>query len=292
MFLRLPAWGRAATVLGIDLHAGRMRLVGCVGSRRAWRVQHCSACDLPSDVLRGGRLQHFDALVAALREQVRPLGFRPQLALAAPEAVTRRQALSVPDGLRPWRWRTWLQTEVERLGQATADTLVFDVCPLPWPPLTVLLTVCPREVVEDWQGVAQAAGLELVRLDDRPQAQHRALVLLGLVPTSAGSVVLAESGGDGWRLQRWQAGRGWQLQQLGQQGPVVGPWLGEGDTACRWLIADATSPLAWREELRAHSDAVWPSPDLAHRVRWQHGPPPQPDGYLAALGLAWPPGAP
>ncbi len=290
MVLRLPAIRREAPVLGIDFHAGRMRLVAGAVTRRTWQVQHCAACEWPPEALRAGRLRQFEAVAHALRELVAPLGARARVALALPEAPLRRRALAVPSGLRPWRWRAWVQAQAEQLGQAPAAALAFDVQPLQRPPLKVLLTVCPREVVEDWQGLAQAAGLELAWLDDRTQALHRALAWLAPAPEPGCDELVAEVSAGSCRLQRGGAGQGWQVQHLDSPHAAEGPWLGDGTTGRplrRWLITDGSPGQPWMAWLQAQPGPPWQSPGVHQRRPGSaHAWPPDADAYLAAWGLA------
>jgi Tfp pilus assembly PilM family ATPase len=270
---------------------GQIRLVGCTGSRRAWRVTHCAARQLPPQALQDGRLQQFDVIAGALRDLVKEAGAGRRIAIAVPEESGRRKVLAVPASLRPWDWRRWLRQQAEQLLGMPADALVFDVQMLNRKPLEVMLTACPREVVEDWQGLAEAAGLDLVLLDERARVMRMALGVLDMVPATGGAELLAEAGASRCRVHRWQAGRAPRFQDLGGElrggddnddaAPGVEP------VTSRWWVGDGPQAQRWVPELQAWAGAPWSAVGLRTRLRWPEGSADaDADVYLAALGLA------
>lgn len=277
---------RARSVLGIDLSPGHARLMACTRTRLGWRVERCGERELAADSLHEGQLRRFDAVCQALQELVGPADAGVQVALALPQESARRQVLQVPPQLRPWQWRTWLQAQAEQLAAAPAQTQCLDVQLLQDSPLTVLLSVCPRESIEDWQGLAEAAGLQLAWVDDRLRVMRLALAALGLAPDEHGDCALAEAQEDRCNVHVWRVGQAVQSRQLslwesGAGAPVLAGEVG-------WLVGRSADAAHWGAQLQAGVPGRWAAPDLRTRLQWADpgSRPPDADCYLAALGLA------
>lgn len=270
-------------LLGMDLSEGRVRLMACSRKRDLWQVDCWAERELDPDSLQDGQLRQFDAVCGALGELVQKAGAGTRIALAVPQQATRHHVLAVPATVRPWAWRSWLREQAELLAGAPAESLAFDVQLLQSAPLTVLLSLCPREVLEDWQGLAEAAGLTLVLLDDRLRVMHLALQGLGLV-TTAGGCVMAEVAADRCRLHVWRPAQARESLD----------WDGSAEVDLRmspargWLVGSAPDVALWGERLGARAGGAWVAVGLRARLDWsgQGSLPADPDAFLAAFGLA------
>ena len=177
MFLpSLPGSLTARPLVGLDLALPTAHLLTGRPRSRSWCVEVCSSRDLPSACLQDGRIVQFEALAELVRAWLTEagLGPSPRVAMALSGPLLRRQRLPAPADWRPWRWRPWLQAQAERLAQAPLHEVAWSVQVLPGRPVQLWLCACPLAWVEDWQGLAEAAGLSLVRLDDRERVLHQA----------------------------------------------------------------------------------------------------------------------
>lgn len=278
---------RMPSLAGVDLAPGHARLLACSRAESAWRVERCAERELPPQSLQDGRLQQFDAVCGVLRDLVQQSGAGPRVALPLPPQACRRELLGVPPAMPAWRWRRWLREQAERLAGAPLETQALDVQMLSPQPLQVLLTICPREVLEDWQGLAEAAGLELVVVDDRVRTMRAAIDALGLV-SSGHTCVLAEAQTDTCRLHVWRPGELVQSQELGPWDGVQWLWKPDLPPSQAWIIGHDADVSRWRESLLAAVPGPWSVLDLRDRLPWaEHLTPPDDSGcYLAAFGLA------
>lgn len=262
---------RGPGLLGIDLGPGHARLMACTRSQRGWRVERCAEREWSPENLNEGPLQQFDALSRALRDLVHEAGADMRAVLSLPPQAMRRQVLVVPDRLPPWQWRPWLSEQAERLAGAPVQSQAIDVQLLTQRPLTVLLSVCAREVLEDWLGLAEAAGLELAAVDDRVRAMHLALEALGLAgPLAKASCALAEASVEQCWLHVWRPGHAVQSQDLA----VDAGWVAAVAQGVQrlpvggWLVGRAADADRWSARLAADAPGDWLVLDLQDRLQW------------------------
>ncbi len=286
----MPRW-RGPVPLGIDLAAGHARLLACKRTRRGWQVASVAERQWSSEDLGADPLHTFDALAAVLHELVQQSGAGPQVALPLPDHALRRQVLAVPAGLWPWHWRAWLKQQAERLAGAPVQGQAIDVQVLTRHPLTVQLSVCAREVLESWLGLAEAAGLVLVAVDDRMQAMRRGLQALGLLPAGEAACALLEAGAQHCVLHRWRPGQAVQsceLAPLAEQGMDGGLAPAPDVPEARWLLGSALDAERWAVPLSRDAPGDWPVLDLGERLQWADPGERPLDAacYLAAFGLA------
>lgn len=280
---------RSPPLLGIDLRPGHARLMACTRTRRGWRVERCGERELPAGGLQDGQLRQFDPVCKVLRDLVRQADASLHAALALPHELSRRQVIEVPVGLRPWQWRPWLAEQAEQLAGSPVQTQAVDVQLLLARPLTVLLSVCPRESLEDWQGLAEAAGLRLALIDDRLRVMRLALAVLGLAGADR-VCALAEADMDRCSLHVWRPGQAVQSSELSM-------WSGADPAQdlsgqVGWLVGTATDAAQWGAQLQSEAPGRWALPDLQSRLEWPDpiACPADADCYLAAFGLglrAW-----
>jgi hypothetical protein len=281
---------RQAGFLGIDLGPEQAILVRCSRGLRTWRIDQCAVSSMPAQGLQGERILQFESLASLLRDLVTSAGPVRRIALALPPGPWR-QVLDLPAGLRPWAWRRWLQAQAEQLARSSAPQLVWGAELVQARPPKVLLSVHPLELVQDWQGLAEAAGLSLVLLDDRPRVMLLALRALGLAPFEGRPVVLAEIQGERCVMHRWQVGQAPEVLDGGtlEDMPDVSVLHGRLPPAQgAWVCGPPGSLQAWLERLPTRWGGSWSALDPLGSPAWHGGNerPGEVGSLLAALGLA------
>ena len=280
----MPSWWPSsdAPLMGIDLGPRQARFLACARHGQSWRIERWALQAIPPDAMEAGRILQFEALVRVLREGMVSAGGGPRIALTLPPQTARTQVLTVPASLRPWGWKRWLSERAEELGQMPIDALVYDVQMLTRTPLTLRLSVCPLEVVQDWQGLAEAAGLELVLIDDRSRVMHLALQALGMAPDGAATLALAEVEQERCHIHLWQAG------EPAAQWEYSGPEDAHLPSSGGWLIASDEEAERWSIRLAQDAGGHWPLLDPLSTLSWPEdlARPADAGTYLVALGLA------
>lgn len=281
----MPSWFSrwslsSPALLGIDLDPPHARLVACVRRRRSWRVTHCAEVPLDPSCLQDSGIGNFDELARRLKDLVHSAGGGSRIALALPVSLVRRQPLLVPPQLRPWQWRQWLGEQAQQMAAAPAEALVCEAEILSSQPLRVLLCVALREQVEDWQGLAEAAGLELALLDDRPRVARLALAALTPRGWPGTLPALALATETRCRVIGWSAeGTPWEQNLTDPEGQLP---------AGGWLVGSEQAHQRWLPVLQDLAGGHWPRLNVAAHPGWQAAAPgaKEPGDFLVALGLA------
>lgn len=262
---------------------------------------------MPAEGMQDGRILQFEMMTDTLQQLVASAGGGRRIALALPEAIWH-QVLDLPSDFQPWAWRRWLTAQAEQLAQTSADELVWCTELVLGSRSKLRLSVRALEEVQDWQGLAEAAGLQLVLLDERPRVLFLALRALGLKPAINGSWVLAEAEDERCTLHQWSVGhdhvqRSWVGAMAGMEGqnspgdvqPMgAGPQVGQdGPFAVGWPVGGwvTGTPEAcqlWAPRLATALGGNWPMLDPWARLSWRPGllPPSEMGHPLVALGLA------
>ena len=279
-------------MLGIDMGPSQACLLACARASPLGRIEQCAVLAVPADGLHEGRIQQFELMAQTLQQLVASAGGGRRIALALPEAAWQ-QDVDLPAGLPPWAWRRWLVAQAEQLAQTPADALVWCTEPLRAFPLRLRLTVRSLEEVQDWQGLAEAAGLDLVLLDDRQRVMHLALRALAEPPAAPAMWVLAEAEHERCVIHRWAPGLAHEQRSwTGASVPLDSdPWVWPAGGA---LAGTPEACQFWGPRLAAELGGAWPVLDPWPRLSWRAGltPPSEMGCPLVALGLslrAWRP---
>lgn len=310
--LRWPARS-GDSLLGIDFGVSQTLLLACSRGPKTGRIEYCAVAPLPAEGLQDGRIVQFESMAETLQQLVASAGGGRRIALALPEAVWQ-QVLELPSGFQPWAWRRWLAAQAEQLAQSPADTLVWCTEPVFGSRSKLRMSVRALEEVQDWQGLAEAAGLELVLLDERPRVIHLALRALGLGPATSGMWVLAEAEDERCTLHQWAPGRmhvqrSWlggmaevaDLLTPGDVGPIYtvpgadpkSPHT-EGWPAGGWVTGTPEACQFWAPRLTRALGGAWPTLNPWASLLWRPGllPAREMGSPLVALGLSlrawWP----
>lgn len=272
-----------AKLLGIDLQPSEARLVGLGRAGSAWWVDQCRVQPLPPGACEAGRLLQFEPMVRALRSLCEGAGERRPIALALPASMRTQALVMPPADLRPWAWRRWWQAQAEALAQAPADALVWELEPVG---TQCRLTVCERDALEDWLGLAEAAGLALALVDEVHRVAVLALRSLCLRDSvSVGSSPLAciawadESGCLLVTARRDEPPRPWP--SAADDPPLTLPQGG-------WVVGEEAACAAWAPVLEQASGAPWPVLRSLPGLNWREGleRPAHEASLLVALGLS------
>jgi hypothetical protein len=224
------AWRPASALAGLEIGDTHARWCVLGRHRRQWQVQQLQSRPLKPGWVEAGRILDYQSLVDALQHWLAESGIE-RLAMALPAEGCVSAVVDAPPRLLPWQRRRWLARCAADLLGRSASELTWSAHALPGPlPRWRLMTV-PLEWVQDWLGLAEAVGCELVALDEAHQAAWRALDQWQSEPP-AGS----------WLLQ---VGTG-TVQALHADG---GHW--------QWAWRDTTDPPAW---LRRCIEAVGRAP--------------------------------
>lgn len=273
---------RQACLSGIDLGSGEASLLACSRGLRSWRVEQCAVAPIPAEALQGARILQFDLMANLLRDLVASADSGRSIALALPSAGWR-QVLELPAGLRPWAWRPWLCEQAEHLARVPASQLAWGIEVLQGRPLRTLLSVHPLELVQDWQGLAEAAGLSLALLDDRPRVMQLALHALGLAAADGKPLALAEVRGERCVIHHWRVGQPPEQLDGDALDEVTAP-PGQGG----WVCGPPAACLRWAERFASRWGGPWSALDPLASLDWRSGleRPSETGSLLAALGLA------
>lgn len=227
------------------------------------------------NVVRAAEVQHALAEVAGGLE-----GGRRPLALILPDGVARTMLLEVPSGVAAREFARYRITP--GLPYAPEEALV-DVLPVAGG--RVLAAAVRRSVIEAYEAVAAAAGLDVERLDLSPLAALSALAREARGTSASVDVIL---GDRALSLAAWQAGvlRAFR-SRLREPGPSEALWLARevdrtaaltgngGPPRIRAVGPGAVALLrAWEDEGRA-AEPGWraegPSAVEAAELAWLGG---------------------
>jgi hypothetical protein len=263
------------------------RLVVLARAGRSWRLEQCHEWPLEPGWLQGGRIGDFLPLADTLQQSLADTGVS-RLAMALPAEACASAVLEQPGGWSRLRRRAWLQRQAAALLQRPLSDLTWSAHALPGRPRRWRVLCASLDVVQDWMGLAEAAGCDLIGLDEVHQASWQALAhwccdappSTLLLQVGTASVQALQ-----WRGEQWH----WLWREQADAQPLIELCLRSlSDASQVALIGD--SPLA--QELRAQSDVAGkrllrPSP--AQSPYWAAGGPLDrlSDAFWPALGLAW-----
>jgi hypothetical protein len=272
---------------GLDMGHNHARLVVLARAGRRWRLEQCHEWPLEPGWLQGGRIGDFLPLADTLQQSLADTGVS-RLAMALPAEACASAVLEQPRGWSRLRRRAWLQRQAAALLQRPQSDLTWSAHALPGRPRRWRVLCASLDVVQDWMGLAEAAGCDLIGLDEVHQASWQALAhwccdappSTLLLQVGTASVQALQ-----WRGEQWH----WLWREQADAQPLIELCLRSlSDASQAALIGD--SPLA--QELRAQSDVAGkrllrPSP--AQSPSWAAGGPLErlSDAFWPALGLAW-----
>ena len=236
---------------GLDMGHDHARLVVLARAGRSWRLEQCHEWPLEPGWLQGGRIGDFLPLADTLQQSLADTGVS-RLAMALPAEACASAVLEQPGGWSRLRRRAWLQRQAAALLQRPLSDLTWSAHALPGRPRRWRVLCASLDVVQDWMGLAEAAGCDLIGLDEVHQASWQALAhwccdappSTLLLQVGTASVQALQ-----WRGEQWH----WLWREQADAQPLIELCLRSlSDASQVALIGD--SPLA--QELRAQSDVA------------------------------------
>lgn len=174
-----------APVAAVDIGPRTARWMVLERSAPGWRVQTWQWAVMPGWV-DGGHVMDFLALSDALSLWLAEAGQR-RVALSLPPEICDCQLFKPPFRARWWRPGRWLEQQIRPTGQGEPPVWVAHRVAEPAAHWRVVSA--PLDRVQDWQGLIEAAGCELLVLEDAHQASWRALERWSAAP-QPGAVLL------------------------------------------------------------------------------------------------------
>ncbi len=172
---------RPEEILGIDISASAIKLVGLGGSTDTPMLEYCAKDALPEGVIVDGAIEKPDELSMALRRLVKQSGARTKnVALALPSSAVITKTLTIPADLPEMEMEDQVEMEAKQyipfpLEDVSLD--FFEIGPSADTPgsVDVLIAAARRERVEGMQEMLEAAGLKPVVVDVNSYATRLAL---------------------------------------------------------------------------------------------------------------------
>lgn len=168
-------------ILGIDIGASAIKLVGLGGTAEKPLLEHCALESLRDGTVVDGLIERPDDVVLALQRLVKLSGARSKnVALALPSSAVITKKLAIPGDLPESEMEDQVEVEAKQyipfpLEDVSLD--FFEIGPSTDSPgnVDVLIAAARRERVEGITDLLDAAGLIPVIVDVSSYASHRAL---------------------------------------------------------------------------------------------------------------------
>jgi len=198
-------------LLGIDVGTASIKLVELARSAGGrYTVLHCAQQLLEPGWVSGAGIERFDEVADALRRLVATSGTRTRrAALALPLSAVIQRRATLPAGLSEPEMEFQAESEASQYLPFSLDEVALDFCIIGPAAgvaghVEVLIAAARREMVEDRQGLAEAAGLRPVVIELESNASALAAQrLIGNLPGPGRDAVVAlvDIGGHAASLQ-------------------------------------------------------------------------------------------
>lgn len=168
-------------ILGIDISASGLKLVGLCGSVEKPVLDVCAKDSLPEGIIVDGAIEKPDELSAALRRLVKQSGARTKnVAVALPSSAVITKKITIPAGLPEMEMEFQVESEAKQYIPFPLEDVSLDFCEIGPSTLTpgsvdVLIAAARRERIEALQDMLDAAGLKPIVVDVSSYATRLAL---------------------------------------------------------------------------------------------------------------------
>ncbi|HMN76214.1 MAG TPA: pilus assembly protein PilM [Burkholderiaceae bacterium] len=221
-------------MIGLDISSSSVKLVELEQSAGGeYVVERFASESFEKGWITDGQIEKFDEVAEAVRKVVAKSGSRTkQVVMAMPQSAVITKKIMLPAGLREEELEVQVESEANQYIPFSLDEVSLDFCVI-GPSATsvgdveVLIAASRKNLVEDRQGLAEAAGLKPVVLDIESHASRLAMSrLIAALPNEGKDALVAlfEIGADTTSLKvlrddemlydRDQAFGGSQLTQL------------------------------------------------------------------------------
>lgn len=172
---------KAEEVLGLDISASSIKLVGLGGSAERPVLEYCATEVLPEGVIVNGNIEKPDELAVSVRLLVKRSGAKGKnVALALPSSAVITKKLTIVADLPELEMEDQVEMEAKQyipfpLEDVSLD--FYEIGPSTDTPgsVEVLIAAARRERVEDLQDVMESAGLKPVVVDVSAYATRLAM---------------------------------------------------------------------------------------------------------------------
>ena len=168
-------------MLGIDISASAIKLVGLGGSGDKPILEHCAMGALAEGVIVDGAIENPDDLSAALRRLVKQSGARTKnVAVALPSSAVITKKITIPADLPELEVEYQVESEAKQYIPFPLEDVSLDFCEIGPSAITqgrvdVMIAAARRERVEALQDMLEVAGLRPVVVDVGSYATRLAL---------------------------------------------------------------------------------------------------------------------
>lgn len=172
---------RSEEILGIDISASAVKLVGLGGTAQRPILEYCAKDVLPEGVMVDGAVEQADELSQALRRLVKMSGAKTRnVAVALPASAVITKKITIPADLRDLDLEYQVESEAKQYIPFPIEDVsldFFELGPSAAVPgsVDVLIAAARRERVEALQDLLEVAGLRPVVVDVRSYATCMAL---------------------------------------------------------------------------------------------------------------------
>ncbi len=155
-------------ILGIDISASAVKLVGLSGTAEKPVLEYCSKDLLPAGVVVDGSIEKSDELSVVLRRLVKQSGAKTKnVAVALPASAVITKKITIPSGLRDLDMEYQVESEARQYIPFPIEDVsldFFELGPSAAIPgsVDVLIAAARRERVEALQDLLEVAGLKPV----------------------------------------------------------------------------------------------------------------------------------
>lgn len=169
-------------LLGIDISASSIKLVGLGGTSEKTVLEHCALEALDAGCVVDGMIEKPDEVALALRKLVKQSGAKTKnVALALPSSAVITKKLAIPEGLPSREMEDQVEIEAKQyipfpLEDVTLDFVEIGPSSESLGKVEVFIAAARRERVDGIKGMLEAAGLTPVVVDVSSYALKLALV--------------------------------------------------------------------------------------------------------------------
>lgn len=177
----------APSLLGVDISSSSIKLVELVAlpKNAGYKLERYAIEPLPKGALQDDHIDNIELVGSALQSGWKRLGSRiKNVALALPAAAVITKKIRLPAGLSEDDMEYQVEAEAGQyipfaLDEVNLDFQVLDAATQGEEEVEVLIAASRKVNIEDFLGVAQAAGLKAVVVDVETYARERAFELVG-----------------------------------------------------------------------------------------------------------------
>ena len=221
-------------VIGLDISSSSVKLVELdQTSSGEFVLERFASEPFEKGWITDGQIEKFDEVAEAVRRVVSKSGTRTKhVVMAMPQSAVITKKIMLPSGLREEELELQVESEANQYIPFSLDEVSLDFCVIGPSPTSVgdvevLIAASRKNLVQDRQGLAEAAGLKPVVLDIESHAARLAMsrvvaalpneghdALVALFEIGADTTSLKVLRDDDMLYDRDQAFGGSQLTQL------------------------------------------------------------------------------